>query len=268
MKYEVYLKTAIKAGMAILDIYNDENFEIHLKDDNSPLTTADIASNSIINEDLKELNLPILSEENKAIPYSERKSWKEFILVDPLDGTKEFIKRNGEFTVNIAIIRENYPVFGVIYAPVPDVLYWGAEDSGSWKMDRVSEILEAELFTAGIATRLPDKSLSKKNDKIRIVASKSHFSDETKKYIENITDSGKDIELVSRGSSLKFCLLAEGSAELYPRLGPTMEWDTAAGHAIAKYAGYSVLRFDNKEELGYNKEDLLNPWFVVGREII
>lgn len=267
MKYDVYLKTAIEAGKAILDIYNDKSYSVKSKEDDSPLTTADLKSNAIINDNLKDLGLPILSEENKSIPYSERKDWNEFILVDPLDGTKEFIKRNGEFTVNIAIIRNSFPVFGVIYAPVLDTLYWASEERGSWKLESASEFLEADLISTGIEEKLTGKK-KKPLNKVRVVASKSHFSKETEDFIHSIKEAGKEIEIVSIGSSLKLCKVAEGSADIYPRLGPTMEWDTAAGHAIAKFSGCRILKFGTDEELEYNKQSLLNPWFIVSREYL
>ena len=256
----LFLHTAIKAGRAILEIYNSKAYSIETKADESPLTTADLRSNAIINEAVRDLGLPVLSEENKAVPYSGRKDWKEFILVDPLDGTKEFIKRNGEFTVNIALIRDGYPVMGVIYAPVLDVLYWGSEEHGSWKLEKASvKFNDKDPFKG--AEKLPLNGTG--NGSLRVVASKSHFSSETEDFVNSLETKGKDIELVSRGSSLKLCLVAEGQADIYPRLGPTMEWDTAAGHAIAKYAGCRVEKFENNKELEYNKEDLLNPWFIV-----
>lgn len=265
MKNEIYLKTAIKAGRAILEIYEDKSYTVESKEDKSPLTTADLRSNAIIMEELGSMGLPVLSEENKQVPFEKRKDWKEFILVDPLDGTKEFVKRNGEFTVNIAIIRDSYPVFGVIYAPVLDILYWGSEEVGSWKLDNASKALEMEMFTRGIAQKLPVPVKRRSRNKIRLVASKSHFSDETREFVDSITTPGKEVELLSKGSSLKLCLVAEGSADIYPRLAPTMEWDTGAGHAIAKFAGCKVNDFNTKEELKYNKENLLNPWFIVER---
>jgi 3'(2'), 5'-bisphosphate nucleotidase len=256
------IQTSLEAGKKILEIYNSNKFSIESKADESPLTTADLASNTIINQDLKPLGLPILSEENKQIPYEDRKDWTEFWLVDPLDGTKEFIKRNGEFTVNIALIRNNYPVLGVIYAPVPDTLYWGTEEDASWKLENAStEFDPNNLYHK--AQKLPVHDPDPNN--LRIVASKSHYSKETEDYINSLDTHGKQIQLVSRGSSLKLCMLAEGSADLYPRLGPTMEWDTAAGHAITKFAGCEVRQWGSEEEMIYNKEDLLNPWFIVGR---
>lgn len=257
------LETAIQAGKAILKIYNDRSYDVDLKEDQSPLTTADLASNRIINENLSGSGYPVLSEENKSIPYEKRKDWQEFFLVDPLDGTKEFIKRNGEFTVNIALIRDGIPASGVIYAPVPDILYWGSEENGSWKLNNASgfDLFHEDLYSH--AQLLPLEKPGPSHNKTRVVASKSHFSQETEDFIQKITASGKETELVSKGSSLKLCLVAEGSADVYPRLGPTMEWDTGAGHAIAKFAGCRVVRYDTGEEMRYNKEDLRNPWFIV-----
>lgn len=236
---------AKKAGKATLDVY-EKDFSVDYKEDESPLTEADKASDSLIREGLSSLypSIPLLSEEGKEMPYFERKEWKRFWLIDPLDGTKEFIKKNGEFTVNIALICEGKPVLGVVYAPVDDVLYYGYEE-GSFRRKK------------GKDEKLP---MSFDKDKMIVVASRSHFNDETKKFIESM---GKDYELVSRGSSLKLCAVAEGSADIYPRLGPTMEWDTGAAHAVCRFAGKNVVRFEDGGELEYNKENLLNPWFVV-----
>lgn len=240
-----------KAGQAILEVY-DKEFNIENKPDSrfeeghSPVTDADKRSNEVILRNLAELypEIPILSEEGKNIPYDERKRWKRFFLVDPLDGTKEFIKKNGEFTVNIALIENCSPILGVVYVPVKDIMYY-ADKSGSFKEED------------GQIIKLP---IEQKHDKLMVVASKSHFNQETKDYIENI---GKDYGLVNAGSSLKLCLVAEGKADVYPRLGPTMEWDTAAAHAVVKFAGKRVIDHETGSELRYNKENLLNPYFIV-----
>ncbi len=232
-----------KAGKAILDIYNSEDFAIEIKSDNSPLTKADKASNKIIEEGLKKLfpGIPILSEEGKKIPYKERKNWEQFWLVDPLDGTKEFIKRNGEFTVNIALIENNAPAFGVIYVPVTGEIYYGGPNYGSWKNDR-------QIF------------VSKRNsqDKLSVVQSRSHSGEEENDFYSNY----KIKESLSKGSSLKICLVAEGKAEIYFRSGPTWEWDTGAGHAILLGAGGYFVNKD-KSELVYNKEIIKNFGFIV-----
>lgn len=238
---------AKRAGEKTLEIYN-KDFSVEYKDDESPLTEADLASHNIIVEGLQKLypDIPILSEESKVIPYSQRKDWGTFWLIDPLDGTKEFTKKRGEFTVNIALIKGNKPVLGVVYAPVKGITYYGASN-GSFKQIGNNEPL-----------KLPTEE--NKSARLRVVASKSHFTPETKDYIESLN---KDYELVSIGSSLKICLVAEGTADIYPRLGPTMEWDTGAAHAVVKGAGKNIYNFETKEELIYNKENLKNPWFVV-----
>jgi len=237
---------AIEAGKKIMQIYGMADFSAitDFKADNSPLTLADKEANKIIEEGLKKLapHIPIISEEGKDVPYEVRKDWKEFWLVDPLDGTKEFIKRNGEFTVNIALMRDNAPVMGTIYAPAFDVLYYGEKGKGAWKTEKEK--------TERLATKTS-------KDKIVAVGSRSHGAPEElevqKRY--GVTDA------ISTGSSLKFCLLAEGKADVYYRHGPTMEWDTAAGQAILEAAGGRVLKPD-MEKFTYNKTTLLNGSFL------
>lgn len=236
-------KIAKEAGRAILEVYK-KDFDVNYKQDNSPLTEADLKANEIICTNLKKLypDIPIISEENKNIPYEERKGWRYFWLIDPLDGTKEFVRKNGEFTVNIALIEKDTPVLGVVYAPVLDTIYYAKKAKGAYKNDQ----------------KLP---LLQEHKTYKIVMSKSHLNEETKEFVDSLkTDKPK--EAVSIGSSLKLCLIAEGSADIYPRLGKTMEWDTAAAHAIALQSGKKVVRFDDKKPLVYNKESLLNPWFI------
>ncbi len=245
-------RATLLAGQAILEVYNSGDFSIEMKSDQSPLTRADKAAHSIIVSQLEETRLPILSEEGKNLNYKERKNWEYYWLVDPLDGTKEFIKRNGEFTVNIALMHSSIPVAGVIYAPCIDVLYFGAEKTGAFKIEK------------GGQTELP--FISKKRtieellqkDQVTIVASRSHMSEETKTFINQF----RNVNLSSMGSSLKLMLLAEGSADIYPRLAPTMEWDTAAGHAILRSLNMGVYQTNLQEELLYNKKELLNPSFI------
>jgi 3'(2'), 5'-bisphosphate nucleotidase len=245
------LKIAIHASelasQQILAVYNSADFQVEVKADYSPLTIADKKSHDAIESILKETGLPILSEEGKSIPYETRKNWKRFWLIDPLDGTKEFIKRNGEFTVNIALIENQKPILGVVTIPVTGEVYYATENNGAYlKKDR------AETF-------LPKrKSITLLEKGLRIVASRSHMDDETKAFIGKLDSP----ELISAGSSLKFMLLASGKADVYPRFAPTMEWDTAAAHAIVNEAGLSVTRTDNNHPLSYNKENLLNPYFI------
>jgi len=246
IELEKIVAIAQEAGDAIMAIYN-QNFSVEYKEDKSPLTKADIKSNEIICSRLNSLypNIPILSEENKAVEYSERKNWNYFWLIDPIDGTKEFIKKNGEFTVNIALIEKNRPVLGVVYAPVLKDMYCAKKGEGAFKNGQ-----KLPLFI----NENPKKNL-------KVVASKSHLSKETQDFIDNL--ESENVEQVSKGSSLKLCMVAEGSAYIYPRLAPTMEWDTGAADAIVRESGKMSYQFENKEPVLYNKENLLNPWFVV-----
>jgi 3'(2'), 5'-bisphosphate nucleotidase len=253
------ITASIKAGQAILEVYHSNDFEVQLKSDQSPLTLADRKAHEIIVANIEETGISILSEEGKDIPFAERKNWNRFWLVDPLDGTKEFVKRNDEFTVNIALIANGKPVMGVIYVPVTDVLYYGLVHQGSFRLNKAKQktdwIDEAE--------KLP----CSKNDQIyRVVASRSHMSPETEEFVEKLKKDHPNIEIVSKGSSLKLCLIAEGKADIYPRFGLTSEWDTAAGHAIINASGGKVVLADNPElDLSYNKENILNPYFIATR---
>lgn len=246
-----FLQLAIQACEAackeILEVYNTGNFQTESKGDNSPLTLADKKAHDVIASILRSSNLPILSEEGKHIPYEERKQWEKFWLVDPLDGTKEFLKRNGEFTVNIALIENQKPVLGVVAIPVTGDLFYAQERAGAF------------VKRNGSVIALPKRSpVDLKKSGVRVVASRSHMSDETQAFIQSLTAP----TLVSQGSSLKFMLLAEGKADVYPRFAPTMEWDTAAAHAIVSEVGISVLQKDSRLPLLYNKPDLLNPYFI------
>ncbi len=241
------IKIAVKAGKAILNIYNDPSLssEVDMKSDNSPLTLADKASHEVIMKELKDnFDYPIMSEESDPGDYIKRKDWETYWLVDPLDGTKEFIKRNGEFTVNIALIHKRKPVFGVIYVPVRETLYIGAQLDGAWKE---------------VGDKREKLSVNNKAEKRIAVRSKSHASDEEEEVLSRYDVVGT----ISKGSSLKFCMVAEGKADIYYRHGPTMEWDTAAGQAILLAAGGRMYHGNTeKEEFAYNKEDLLNGSFL------
>jgi len=260
----VSISTAIKAGEEILKIYQSKDFDIKIKSDDSPLTTADKKAHKIIVESLSQSNLPILSEEGKHIPFEERSKWNQYWLVDPLDGTKEFIKRNGEFTVNIALIVKGIPSLGVIYAPVTKDLYFGTIEIGSYKaINQDSESFASDLNGLIQASfKLP---FIIDNGHYTVVGSRSHMNPETEKFITKLKDEHDEVEFISKGSSLKICMVAEGIANIYPRFAPTMEWDTGAGHAIALGAGCKVTQIDEKTPIVYNKEDLLNPWFIVKR---
>lgn len=262
----IALKAAVLAGKEIKEVYSRE-FSVELKEDKSPLTEADKKSHLKIVEILHETGLPLLSEEGRDIPFTERNKWGIFWLIDPLDGTKEFIKRNGEFTVNIALIKNGEPILGVIYAPIIDALYFGAEGTGAYKAEADIEYLMHIIQTSHIADRLiaAGRKLPIK-DVIRpftVVASRSHLSEETTVFIDELRQQHSDLQMISKGSSLKLCLVAEGAADVYPRFAPTMEWDTAAGQAIAKSAGFTVINAKDQSPVVYNKTDLLNPWFIV-----
>lgn len=258
---KIAIVAAVRAGTKILEIYEGEDFELELKSDNSPLTKADICSNRIINDRLIKTEIPIISEENREIDFEQRNQWSTCWIVDPLDGTKEFIKRNGEFTVNIALVSQGVPVLGVIYVPVTRELYYAIVSEGSYKriLDVNHEINPDCIFHN--EDRLD--SLGVSSDRIRIVGSRSHMNEDTINFINEIKAKNKKIDIVSKGSSLKFCLVAEGKADLYPRFAPTMEWDTAAGHAICNAVGLKVISKATKKELVYNKPNLLNGHFLV-----
>ncbi|MBU2651212.1 MAG: 3'(2'),5'-bisphosphate nucleotidase CysQ [Bacteroidetes bacterium] len=258
------IQAAMDAAIPILEIYRQE-FTVEMKADNSPLTLADKASHHTIMERLASSGIPVLSEEGRAMPYEERKDWEYLWIVDPLDGTKEFIKKNDEFTVNIALVRNGKPELGVIYVPVLKELYFAAPEFGSWKVISI----QAEIKTIDIhaliqsGKRLP---VAQSARPFTIVASRSHLNQETQSYIDEILQKFPDAVMISRGSSLKLCQIAEGAADIYPRFAPTMEWDTAAGQAIITHSGGFVNNMESGEEMTYNKENLLNPWFIAGRK--
>lgn len=260
--YTIALNASIDAGKEILKIYEDaDDFEIKSKQDNSPLTVADQASNAVINRYLKETDYPLISEENKQIDYDSRKNWDMCWIVDPLDGTKEFIKKNGEFTVNIALCEKGRPIFGVIYVPVSRELYYAdVTDKKAYKtvLDKDHNVMNG-LWNA--EDQIQPSQLTSKS--LRVVGSRSHMNQDTLDYIESVENSYDEVEIVSKGSSLKFCMVAEGMADVYPRFAPTMEWDTAAGQAICMAVGLKVVSKETDDLLLYNKENLLNPYFIV-----
>ena len=258
----IAIAATITAGNEILKIYGKEDFNIEYKDDKSPLTLADKKAHNAIVEYLNKTEIPVLSEEGKHLPYEERKKWEYLWIVDPLDGTKEFIKRNGEFTVNIALVENGKTIMGVIYAPYLKSLYFNEADGNAYVVDNtLSEGKDEEILD--FIHRKKIKIPLKTKRAYRVVASRSHLSEETQKYIDKLKEKHPDIEITSIGSSLKLCLLAAGQADIYPRFAPTMEWDIAAGHAILKASGGNVINNDTNNELVYNKENLLNPYFIV-----
>lgn len=261
MLLDKVIATSVEAGRAIMNIYThpDMDWQVERKADNSPLTLADRSSHEVIARALADSGYPLLSEEGIHLPYSERKDWTSLWIVDPLDGTKEFLKRNDEFTVNIALVENGVPVLGVIYVPAKYRLYWGTRENGAF-----TAAVDPETYQVGEATAIPVAGAGQ-NRKFRVVASRSHLSAETQAFIDDLVRQHGEVETVSAGSSLKLCLVAEGTADVYPRLAPTMEWDTAAGHAIALAAGCQVVHAETGLPLVYNKEDLHNPYFIVKR---
>lgn len=245
---EVAIKAAEEGCREILEVYESGDFQTEAKNDQSPLTLADRNAHRAISAVLAKTGLPILSEEGKSIPFDERRTWDRFWMLDPLDGTKEFIKRNGEFTVNVAIIQDGKPVLGVVAVPVTGEIYYAADGEGAWlRKDGTDRRLKARPRVDLSATGL------------RVVASRSHMNEETQRFIDSLDAP----TLVSAGSSLKFMLVANGRADVYPRYAPTMEWDTAAAHAIVSETGHQVLEPKTNRPLRYNKPDLLNPYFIV-----
>lgn len=244
---------AYAAGKAIMDVYESGDMDITAKDDDSPLTRADSAAHDIIEAGLRGLpeafRFPVLSEEGDTVTYAERAQWHSYYCIDPLDGTREFIKKNGEFTVNIALVVEGVPAYGVVFAPAQDLWYYGGTGVGAWKQENGRTVpIDADY---GERTHLA------------VVASRSHLTEETETYIHGFKKAFDTIKTVSSGSSLKLCMVAEGTADLYPRLAPTMEWDTAAADAVCRAAGCTVVEYHTGTPLIYNKENLLNPWFIV-----
>lgn len=258
---QIAITASLKAGDRIMGIYENEDFNVDFKSDDSPLTKADIASHNIIMEALKSTDIPVLSEEGKEIPYEERKNWKQLWIVDPIDGTKEFIKRNGEFTVNIALVEEQKTVLGVIFVPAKGELYFSSSEIGAYKTASIplSNLLSLEALLKN-SEKLPK---SNSNSAYTVVASRSHLSPETEDFINALKKEHGEVKTISKGSSLKLCMVAEGTANCYPRFAPTMEWDTAAGNAICNHAGFTVIDWKTKKPMLYNRKELLNNWFLV-----
>ena len=268
-------RASIVAGRATLEVYRSE-IEVEYKEDRSPLTLADRRSHDIIVGRLNATGIPILSEEGRDIPHAQRSRWQRLWIVDPLDGTKEFVKRLGEFTINIALVEDRRPTLAAIFVPVKNVLYFGRVEDGSFRLDDSAAIAALASDAGQSAAPAVLKRLRAHAQKLPvdvdahtpyiIVGSRSHATPELHAYVDRKRSELGDVSFVSAGSSLKYCLVAEGRADVYPRLGPTMEWDTAAGQVIAEAAGARVARHDTGEPLHYNKEDLLNPWHVVTRK--
>ena len=262
MKLSQNLKLAIDAsllaGKKIIEIYNSDDLIVEYKSDESPLTLADKSSDKIIKNTLKVSNIPVLSEEGIVLDFNKRKDLKHLWIVDPLDGTKEFIKKNDEFTVNIALVENKRPTLGVIYAPALKVLYFSEDKFGSYKLDLKTSTLSSLDYNKAI--KLPVRI---NKNSYGVVTSRSHLDKETLNYIKNLKNIKTNIDTIPVGSSLKFCLLAEGKANCYPRFSPCMEWDTAAGQIICKEVGFELIDQTTNTEMLYNRKNLLNNSFVV-----
>ncbi len=272
------MNAALAGGRAILEV-RARGFDVQYKDDSSPLTEADLAAHEQIMKHLEGTGLPVLSEESAAAPFAERSGWDRFWLVDPLDGTKEFVKDNGEFTVNVALIEDGRPVLGVVQVPVHDSIYWGfTAAEGRWSFKAATNDDSTPEQLADSAQPLVIDRARSLEPPLKVVASRSHLNEDTVRFVDQLEATHGTAERVSRGSSLKLCLIAEGAAAIYPRIAPTMEWDTGAAHAVVEAAGGGVYRYDPElaataylsddpaaagaRPLQYNKENLLNPFFV------
>lgn len=259
------ISTAVRAGGLIMEVYNSDDFHVNLKSDSTPLTLADRKAHAEIANSLMKTRIPVLSEEGRNLLYEERKGWEYFWLVDPLDGTKEFIKRNGEFTVNIALVYNGFPIMGVVYVPVSGSLYFSLKEKGAYLIEGILPNVAADYIAKDLLESAIKLPIASSRDGFIVVGSRSHMSKETEVYIASLRNQFGKVDFKPRGSSLKICMVAEGNADVYPRFAPTTEWDTAAGQSIAEEAGCDVLSVEGNERLVYNKEDLENPWFIVQR---
>jgi 3'(2'), 5'-bisphosphate nucleotidase len=261
------IRAAYMAGKSIMEVYGGDRLLVKRKKDFSPLTIADQSAHEVIMKLLEPAKIPVISEEGHQHEYIFRKNWEYFWLVDPLDGTREFLKGNSEFTVNISLIERNLPLIGVVSVPATGQLYWAAPEHGSYLFSTSGYGKQMQIDIpqlVRLSERLPFR---RSQGQVRVAASRSHINFETYNYIKQLRKQYGEVTVFSKGSSLKFCLVAEGSADIYPRFGPTMEWDTAAGQAVAVFSGCKVTRYDTGEILAYNKKDLHNPWFIVKRDI-
>ncbi|MCE3226281.1 MAG: 3(2),5-bisphosphate nucleotidase [Bacteroidetes bacterium] len=259
------IEAAVKAGEEILKIY-ETDFKVEIKSDSTPVTKADQAASKSIIADLAKTNIPVLSEEDEHFSYENRKQWNSIWIVDPLDGTKEFVKRNGEFTVNIALIENNKPVIGVIYSPTFRYLYYALNKNGSYKInahDVMSEMNSGNFSVRNLIAKAKQLPLQNYPDAYTIVASRSHLSKQISERVAKAKLHHNSVDIINTGSSIKFCLIAEGLAHEYPRYGPTMEWDTAAGQCIVEEAGGTVLDLGTNEPMTYNRKELRNNDFIV-----
>ena len=263
---KIAFDAAQNAGRAVMEVYESDDFGVEHKADQSPLTRADRAAHEVIMAHLEHTGIPVLSEEGRHMAFEERRDWSSLWIVDPVDGTKEFVKRNGEFTVNIALVKEGRVVLGVVLAPVLKSAYLGLVGEGAWKIEEL-DVLE-ETGNDGWNDRVILPIPAPAGRPFTVVASRSHMSPETQAFVDQKRESHGEVHLISKGSSLKLCMVAEGVADAYPRFAPTMEWDTAAGQAVCEAAGCVVIDQNTGAPMRYNREELLNAWFLVSREEI
>jgi len=259
---------ALSAGQNVLEIYNGKDYGIEFKSDNTPVTLADKRSHKIILSFLEQTNIPVLSEEGASIDFDDRKNWEYYWCIDPIDGTKEFINRQDDFTINIALIKNHVPVLGVIYIPVFKDLYIAEAGFGAYKAEKMDIGLYENKGFAYLISNFKKLPFSRFDDTFVIAVSKSHQPSELLEYIDTLRKNHSKVRLEKRGSSLKFCLVAEGAVDMYPRVGRTMEWDTAAGQAIVTIAGGSVIDMHSENTMIYNKKSLANPDFIVRKNNI
>ncbi|MBC8755351.1 3'(2'),5'-bisphosphate nucleotidase CysQ [Kordia sp. YSTF-M3] len=256
------IEASVNAGALIMDIYENQIVEVETKADNSPVTIADQKANDYIEEALQSTGIPVMSEEGEHAKFEVRKNWNQCWIVDPLDGTKEFIKRNGEFTVNIALVENGKPILGVIYIPAQKALYYAiTAEQKAFKIELAEHNITADMLQHAVEIFPANES-----DVITITSSRSYTNQQIFDLIAKFEGEQKQTKLIKAGSSLKFCLMAEGKASYYPRYAPTMEWDTAAGHAICNAVGLEAYDLETNKPLKYNKENLLNPWFLVRKK--
>lgn len=255
------IELSLYAGREIMDVYdNESSVAVELKHDNSPVTEADMRAHRVIIDGLQSGSVPIISEEGDLPSFKKRCDWERFWLIDPLDGTKEFIKRNGDFTVNIALIEKGEPLLGVVYAPVRQTLYFAEVGVGAWKVDSISHSSFEAASLWQCAKKLP---ILQNLSPYTVLLSRSHMTKETEQWVVEKRREQPALKTIHAGSSLKSCIIAEGNAHIHPRLGNTMEWDTGAAHAVVRAAGGDIVNFHSGESLKYNTCDLVNPWFLV-----
>lgn len=265
--FKTAFKAAFNAGQRVLEIYNSDDFQVSMKSDNSPLSSADKEAHEIIKNTLVTSRIPILSEEGRDMQFEERKAWDILWMVDPLDGTRQLIQKRDEFTVNIALISEGNPLLGIIYAPAKNDIYFGIKDFGSYKMKVSDKEIKSFDMQEIIKSSVKLPSLSKNNDNYTILASYYHVNKETLEYIDEMRKKHPDVEVKKIGSSLKMCMLADGLGDVYVRCSSTYEWDTAAAQAILEGIGWRIRSLDDNQPLTYNKESLLNPYFICEKEL-